>query len=685
MVSESEDEEPAAALDTTDVSSSQSSTATLSDNEMEEVEDHHHHHHHPNQMPVFIHRNSKGKNLLDSKESSSSSTRLVRASLCSGQISPVSISEDLQLNFCNNSHDADIPTIACDSVNQKNIIAVDTNTDIEHFLDTQAQNSFPESHHTHPDPNGVFDEKNSITTNTTDKNNTATPIDSFHRFRLQYLIVYTAIMLADGLQGTHLYVLYEGYGYTVASLYSLGFVSGALSSPFIGPFVDKMGRKKAAMLYCLIEILINYMEQFPIFTGLIISRVLGGITTNLLFTVFESWLVTEHRKRGYEKQKLEHVLRDSSIVSNSAAIVSGYIAHTLATSFGPVGPFRGAVAFTCFAFLLVGCLWSENYGSSNLSTMTFIQHMDGAFQTIINDTKISRLGFIQGLTEGSLQTFVFLWSPALRTFASTSLPNALGLDPNEEDSNEPAYGLIFGAFMAFGVIGGFAEPTVRRLLGRLFPCSTSCQKSLSSSTTSSTHSTSSTTSTSNSSSTDTTTTEEEVISESSSNNNNNNKNTSNSTLENMNHTHIVNLSCACFYLLSAILLLTPTILNKNNPYAFTICLCAFLLYEWMVGLYLPCESILRSIYMPNESICSIMTMLRVIVNVSVACGVIFTNYVSFTSAFAVLSAMMFLAGFLQLSLLGEEDYLWRWFSSLFCVCGGPFSIEEKKVMTKKNQ
>ena len=61
---------------------------------------------------------------------------------------------------------------------------------------------------------------------------------SFSAFRINYLIVHIAIMLADGLQGTHLYVLYEGYGYSVASLYCLGFLTGAVTSPFIGPFVD---------------------------------------------------------------------------------------------------------------------------------------------------------------------------------------------------------------------------------------------------------------------------------------------------------------------------------------------------------------------------------------------------------------------------------------------------------------
>ena len=104
----------------------------------------------------------------------------------------------------------------------------------------------------------------------------------------------------------------------------------------------------------------------------------GGITTNLLFSVFESWLVTEHRLKGFKEDKLEIILRDSTIVSNSAAIVSGYIAHYLALYFGPVGPFEGAVAFTGLAMVLVGIMWTENYGNSNVlspNVSTYKQHM----------------------------------------------------------------------------------------------------------------------------------------------------------------------------------------------------------------------------------------------------------------------------------------------------------------------
>jgi len=441
------------------------------------------------------------------------------------------------------------------------------------------------------------------------------PFNAFTMFRIQYLIVHTAIMLADGLQGTHLYVLYEGYGYSVSSLYSLGFVAGAFTSPFIGPIVDKIGRKKAAMLYCVLEMLINYLELFPIFAGLIASRVIGGITTNLLFSVFESWLVSEHRSRGFGEEKLETILRDSTIVSNSAAILSGYLAHCLATNFGAVGPFQGAVVLTCVALILVWAMWTENYGTGNCSSelTTWKGNMVGAFNTIVNDSKISRIGLIQGFTEGSLQTFVFLWSPALRAFAKSAPKGALGIDTN----GEPAYGLIFGAFMACGVLGGFGEPMFRKLITKL----TVTEK------------------------------DDKILSKEDTSKSEGSSEQDGKELQPV----AVDFLCTICYLTSALLFLTPVLVKKDSPHSFTICVGAFLIYELMVGLYMPCEGVIRSMYMPNESICSLMTMLRVIVNVAVAIGVASTNYVPFKNAFAALSVMMVVAAALQISLVPRKD------------------------------
>ena len=105
------------------------------------------------------------------------------------------------------------------------------------------------------------------------------------------------------------------------------------------------------------------------------------------------------------------------------------------------------------------------------------------------------------------------------------------------------------------------------------------------------------------------------------------------------------------------LLMVPYVLPAEGKYSFSISLFAFLVYEFMVGLYMPCEGVIRSIYMPTSSVCSVMTMLRVIVNVAVALGVISTNYVPFTTAFAAVSALMITSAGIQLSMVDNKE--WR--------------------------
>lgn len=383
-------------------------------------------------------------------------------------------------------------------------------------------------------------------------------------------------LVFNRLLGTHLYVLYEGYGYSVASLYCLGFVTGAVTSPITGPLVDRLGRKKAALLYCALEIGINLLEQYPVLAGLILSRMVGGITTNLLSSVFETWLDTEYKKRGFDEEKYEIIMRDSVVVSNLAAIGSGYLAHHLAERLGPVGPFEGAVTCTAAALVVVAAVWTENYGCADPGIKSTFQYLAGAVETFKTDSKVLRVGIIQGLTCGSIQIFIFLWSPALRELSRSSPKNVLGLDIH----GEPAYGLIFGAFMACGVLGGLTAPTIRAAVTRLLTPLTSSAP---------------------------------VV---------------NIEGEGEIRPMAVEFLAAACYLICAGLLLTPYLLSANGESSFSIALAAFFFYEFMVGIYMPCEGVIRSLYIPSDSRCSLMTLPRMIVNIAVSIGVISTNFIS---------------------------------------------------------
>ena len=138
------------------------------------------------------------------------------------------------------------------------------------------------------------EEKNATTNGTGANTKTRHELHKeFDAFRGQYMMVYYVIMLADWMQGTHMYTLYLSYNVNISALFLTGFLSGAIFAPFLGSAVDKFGRKRSCVAYCVLEIIINTMEHSQNFVILLIGRVLGGISTNLLFSAFESWMVTQ--------------------------------------------------------------------------------------------------------------------------------------------------------------------------------------------------------------------------------------------------------------------------------------------------------------------------------------------------------------------------------------------------------
>ena len=58
----------------------------------------------------------------------------------------------------------------------------------------------------------------------------------------------------------------------------------------------RSGRRTASLLYCLTYGLSCVTKHWNSYRVLMLGRILGGIATSLLFTAFESWLVSEHNK-----------------------------------------------------------------------------------------------------------------------------------------------------------------------------------------------------------------------------------------------------------------------------------------------------------------------------------------------------------------------------------------------------
>ena len=270
----------------------------------------------------------------------------------------------------------------------------------------------------------------------------------YHAFRFKYVAVYSIIMLADWMQGTHMYTLYMSYGVNVSALFLTGFLSGGLFAPFLGSFVDKFGRKRSCIVYCLLEIAINVLEGYENFTILMLGRVMGGVSTNLLFSAFESWMTTEHRHQGLPESWLARTYSQCSILNGATAILAGVVAQFLEDAFGHIGPFHGAVALTSLALMMI-LGWNENYGEEhdgdhNKSTVVH-QFIEG-WRTTIHDSSVWRIGLIQALSEGAMYTFVFMWVP---TLLSLDFPGGVPT------------GCVFSSLMMAITMGGLLFPSLQ--------------------------------------------------------------------------------------------------------------------------------------------------------------------------------------------------------------------------------
>mmetsp|Transcript_39307 Transcript_39307/g.125368 ORF Transcript_39307/g.125368 Transcript_39307/m.125368 type:complete len:329 (+) Transcript_39307:550-1536(+) len=170
-----------------------------------------------------------------------------------------------------------------------------------------------------------------------------------------------------------------------------------------------------------------------------LGRFFGGIATSLLFSAFESWLVSEHFKRGYEADWLGGTFSKAIFLGNGlVAILSGFVANSLVGNLqlGPVAPFDAAATFLAIGGAIIMVTWTENYGDSNAQGGSMVQQFKDASAAIAADKKIALLGAMQSLFEGAMYTFVFLWTPAL--------------SPNNEDI---PHGFIFAIFMMASMVG----------------------------------------------------------------------------------------------------------------------------------------------------------------------------------------------------------------------------------------
>lgn len=177
----------------------------------------------------------------------------------------------------------------------------------------------------------------------------------------------------------------------------------------------------------------------PFSSILVFGRFLGGVSTSLLFSSFEAWMVSEHRSSGYPEEWLSSTFAQVTAGNSIIAILAGVISVGASHTFGPVAPFDCSVVFLALASMIVSSTWKENTGDGHT---TLYDSLAGAAGYVKDDRKILLLGATQALFEGGMYVFVFIWTPALNSgmHAKETIPEGIS-------------GWIFASFMVCVAIG----------------------------------------------------------------------------------------------------------------------------------------------------------------------------------------------------------------------------------------
>lgn len=264
---------------------------------------------------------------------------------------------------------------------------------------------------------------------------------NFVAFQKSYFKVYFPALMAEWLQGPYLYKLYSHYGFIdtqIAIIYVCGFASSVVFGTSAGYLASAFGRKKACVVFTLLYSLCCLTKLSRNYGILICGRVLGGISTSLLFTAFDAWYLYEHTQtHSFPNEWVPATFAKATLYNSVISVAAGILANTIAewVGFGPVAPFVLAIPFLITAGVLIQFTWDENYGGKQ---MKVIQPCMESLRHIVTNNRVMLIGVVTSLFESAMYIFVFLWTPVL-----------------DRAHHFPPLGIVFSCFMLCVTLGSF--------------------------------------------------------------------------------------------------------------------------------------------------------------------------------------------------------------------------------------
>lgn len=115
------------------------------------------------------------------------------------------------------------------------------------------------------------------------------------------------------------------------------------------------------LAFCVSYALACIFIQIPFIAVLLVGRVLAGISTAILYSAFETWLVSS--ASSFSKDDLSTILGRATLLNGFVATGAGVFSNGLVELTGSFStPFIASGALLILAYTVISASWTENFG-----------------------------------------------------------------------------------------------------------------------------------------------------------------------------------------------------------------------------------------------------------------------------------------------------------------------------------
>ena len=172
----------------------------------------------------------------------------------------------------------------------------------------------------------------------------------------------------------------------------IGFIAAAVSATFTGTLADRFGRRRACLSFCITYSLSCLSLLSNNIIVLFVGRCLGGMSATLMYTVFESWMVTEFNKVLPDEPAgtLSSIFSTMTSLNTLVAILMGLLAEgAVNVTKTQLTPFGLSVCCLMLAFVgimstwVCGCLQLHEIECSHVHRVKIMAQVDSRLVNLL--------------------------------------------------------------------------------------------------------------------------------------------------------------------------------------------------------------------------------------------------------------------------------------------------------------